>query len=117
MISNLRASPPTRLPFNRCTARVPGHASDTPLPERTRFREIAARGRPRRPPARTRRSRRKGSRPRRDARPTLHGLYGENPLGPMKGAFVHLGYPSCFRIELTIAKTLGVLALLIPRIG
>ena len=39
-----------------------------------------------------------------------------NPLGPMKGAFVHLGYPSYFRIELTIAKTLGVLALLIPRI-
>jgi hypothetical protein len=39
-----------------------------------------------------------------------------NPLGPMKGAFVHLGYPSYFRIELTIAKTLGVLAVLIPRI-
>ena len=39
-----------------------------------------------------------------------------NPLGPMKGAFVHLGYPNYFRIELTIAKTLGVLALLIPRI-
>src|SRR6266478_8992823 len=39
-----------------------------------------------------------------------------HPLGPMKGAFVHLGYPSYFRIELTIAKTLGVLALLIPRI-
>lgn len=39
-----------------------------------------------------------------------------NPPGPMKGAFLHLGYASYFRIELTIAKTLGVLALLIPRI-
>ncbi len=38
----------------------------------------------------------------------------KNPLGPMKGAFVHLGYPSYFRIELTIAKVLGVAALLIP---
>jgi hypothetical protein len=39
-----------------------------------------------------------------------------HPLGPMKGAFVHLGYPSYFRIELTVAKALGVLAILIPRI-
>jgi hypothetical protein len=38
----------------------------------------------------------------------------ENPVGPMKGAFAHLGFPDYFRIELTIAKTLGVLALLIP---
>jgi hypothetical protein len=38
------------------------------------------------------------------------------PLGPMKGAFVHLGYPGYFRIELTVAKMLGVLALLIPDI-
>lgn len=38
----------------------------------------------------------------------------KNPLGPMKGAFTHLGYPSYFRIELTIAKFLGVAALLIP---
>ena len=38
----------------------------------------------------------------------------KEPLGPMKGAFKHLGYPDYFRIELTIAKTLGVLALLIP---
>jgi hypothetical protein len=36
------------------------------------------------------------------------------PLGPMKGAFTHLGYPSYFRIELTAAKALGVLALLVP---
>lgn len=38
----------------------------------------------------------------------------KNPVGPMKGAFVHLGYPDYFRIELTVAKALGVLALLIP---
>jgi DoxX-like family len=38
----------------------------------------------------------------------------KNPLGPMKGAFRHLGYPDYFRIELTTAKALGVLALLIP---
>jgi len=31
-----------------------------------------------------------------------------------KGAFAHLGYPDYFRVELTIAKTLGGLALLIP---
>jgi hypothetical protein len=38
----------------------------------------------------------------------------KNPLGPMKGAFVHLGLPDYFRIELTVAKALGVLALLMP---
>jgi hypothetical protein len=40
----------------------------------------------------------------------------KNPVGPMKGAFAHLGYPDYFRIELTIAKALGVLALLLPRV-
>src|SRR5437763_603758 len=34
----------------------------------------------------------------------------KNPLGPMKGAFAHLGFPDYFRIELTIAKALGVSA-------
>jgi len=38
----------------------------------------------------------------------------EHPLGPMKGAFAHLGLPDYFRIELTAAKALGVLALLMP---
>ena len=38
----------------------------------------------------------------------------KNPVGPMKGAFTHLGYPSYFRIELTVAKALGVLAMLVP---
>ena len=31
-----------------------------------------------------------------------------------EGAFVHLGLPNYFKIELTVAKALGVLALLIP---
>jgi len=34
----------------------------------------------------------------------------------MKGAFAHLGLPNWFRIELTVAKILGALALLIPTI-
>ena len=34
----------------------------------------------------------------------------------MKGAFEHLGLPNWFRIELTVAKILGALALLIPTI-
>lgn len=40
----------------------------------------------------------------------------KEPLGPMKGAFKHLGFPDYFRIELTTAKVLGVLALLIRRV-
>ena len=40
----------------------------------------------------------------------------KNPVGPMKGAFVHLGFPDYFRIELTVAKALGVLALVMPGI-
>ena len=39
-----------------------------------------------------------------------------DPIGPMKGAFTHLGFPNYFKIELTVAKTLGVLALLIPNL-
>src|SRR3954453_9107542 len=38
----------------------------------------------------------------------------KNPLGPMKGAFKHLGLPDYFRIELTAAKIAGVVTLLIP---
>src|SRR5882672_7183553 len=33
-----------------------------------------------------------------------------------KGAFAHLGFPDYFRVELTVAKTLGALALLIPAV-
>lgn len=32
----------------------------------------------------------------------------------MKGAFAHFGLPNWFRIELTVAKFLGALALLLP---
>jgi hypothetical protein len=39
-----------------------------------------------------------------------------NPIGPMKGAFHHLGLPHYFRVELTVAKALGVLALLLPNV-
>jgi len=41
----------------------------------------------------------------------------KNPLGPMKGAFTHLGFPNYFKIELTVAKILGVSALLISISG
>src|SRR5712691_7073456 len=37
------------------------------------------------------------------------------PNGP-EGAFVHLGFPTYFKVELTIAKMLGVLALVIPAV-
>jgi hypothetical protein len=37
------------------------------------------------------------------------------PNGP-EGAFVHLGLPPWFKAELTVAKILGVLALLIPSV-
>lgn len=44
----------------------------------------------------------------------------KNPVGPevyrIEGPFAHLGMPDYMRIELTIAKSLGVLALLIPTI-
>jgi len=33
-----------------------------------------------------------------------------------EGAFVHLGFPAYFKIELTVAKILGVLALVIPAV-
>lgn len=32
----------------------------------------------------------------------------------MKGAFIHLGFPSYFRIELAIAKIIGVVLILMP---
>jgi hypothetical protein len=37
------------------------------------------------------------------------------PNGP-EGAFVHLGFPEYFKVELTVAKILGVLVLLIPAV-
>lgn len=40
----------------------------------------------------------------------------DDPFGPPQSSFAHLGLPDYFRIELTIAKTLGLLALLIPAV-
>jgi hypothetical protein len=40
--------------------------------------------------------------------------YLTNP--DMKAAFVHLGFPGYFRVELAMAKILGSLALLVPMI-
>ena len=34
----------------------------------------------------------------------------------MKAAFVHLGFPDYFRIELAIAKFIGILVLLLPKV-
>ena len=34
----------------------------------------------------------------------------------MKGAFVHLGFPDYFRVELAVAKIIGALILLVPGI-
>jgi len=39
-----------------------------------------------------------------------------HPFGPFEKPFPHLGLPSYLRIELTIAKALAVLALLIPQV-
>ena len=40
----------------------------------------------------------------------------KNPFGPMKGAFAHLGFPNYFKIQLTVAKILGVLVLVVPTV-
>lgn len=40
----------------------------------------------------------------------------EKPLGPPESSFAHLGLPDYIRVELTVAKALGVLALLIPSV-
>src|SRR6187399_1322625 len=34
----------------------------------------------------------------------------------IKGAFVHFGFPSYFRVELAIAKALGAIALILPMV-
>lgn len=38
----------------------------------------------------------------------------EHPVGPRQASFAHLQLPDYFRIELTVAKILGVLALWFP---
>ena len=40
----------------------------------------------------------------------------KDPLGPAESSFAHLGLPNYIKIELTVAKILGVLALLLPSI-
>jgi Zn-dependent protease with chaperone function len=40
----------------------------------------------------------------------------DRPLNPNGESFAHLGLPNYFKIELTIAKILGVLALLMPNV-
>jgi DoxX-like family len=39
-----------------------------------------------------------------------------DPFGPFERPFAHLGLPDYLRVELTVAKALGVLALLVPRV-
>ena len=46
----------------------------------------------------------------------LFTAYGYLTSEEMKGAFVHLGFPGYFRIELAIAKIIGALVLLIPAV-
>src|SRR5438270_10134472 len=40
--------------------------------------------------------------------------YAELRLPQVAEAFVHLGFPAYFRVELSVAKLLGVLLLLVP---
>lgn len=44
----------------------------------------------------------------------LFSAYGYLTSDEMKGAFVHLGFPGYFRIELAVAKIVGVIVLLVP---
>lgn len=44
----------------------------------------------------------------------LFSAYNYIASPEMKEAFVHLGFPDYFRIELAIAKTLGAIAILLP---
>ncbi len=44
----------------------------------------------------------------------LFSAFGYLTNEGMKAAFVHLGFPAYFRVELAIAKIIGVLVLLIP---
>lgn len=43
--------------------------------------------------------------------------YGYLTSDFFKNAFVHLGFPASFRIELAVAKLLGAVALLLPAVG
>lgn len=47
----------------------------------------------------------------------LFSAYSYLTNNDMKAAFVHLGFPDYFRIELAIAKIIGVIVLVIPTIS
>lgn len=47
----------------------------------------------------------------------LFSAFGYLTNPDMKAAFVHLGFPDYFRIELAILKILGALALLLPMVS
>ncbi|SDP07866.1 DoxX-like family protein [Mucilaginibacter sp. OK268] len=46
----------------------------------------------------------------------VFSAYGYFTNQEMKGAFVHLGFPNYFRIELGVMKILGALALILPMV-
>lgn len=46
----------------------------------------------------------------------LFSAYAYLTSDQMKGAFVHLGFPGYFRVELAIAKIIGAMVLLVPGI-
>lgn len=46
----------------------------------------------------------------------LYSAYAYLTSEGMKAAFVHLGFPDYFRVELAIAKIIGALVLLVPGI-
>lgn len=47
----------------------------------------------------------------------LFSAFGYFTNADMKMAFVHLGFPDYFRIELGVLKTLGALALILPMVS
>jgi len=47
----------------------------------------------------------------------LFSAYGYFANPDMKAAFVHLGFPDYFRIELGVLKVLGALALILPMVS
>jgi hypothetical protein len=46
----------------------------------------------------------------------LYSAYGYLTNEELKGAFIHLGFPDYFRVELAVAKAIGVLLLIIPAV-
>jgi len=46
----------------------------------------------------------------------LMSAYSYLTADALKAAFMHLGYPDYFRVELAVAKLLGVIVLLVPAV-